>query len=86
MNRGSGGEPAGGIEIAERILRRLNLAVNAPSLGGVETLIGRPSAQSHAAIPAAERVQMGIEDHLLRIAVGIEDTEDLWEDLERALR
>lgn len=78
-------EPAGGVEAAKKILGSVKLAVNAPSLGGVETLIGRPSAASHASVPPSRRKQLGIADHLLRIAVGIEDTEDLWSDLEEAL-
>ena len=57
----------------------------AESLGGVESLIGHPATMTHASIPAAEREKAGVVDSLLRLSVGIEDIEDLLEDLRQAL-
>jgi cystathionine beta-lyase len=57
----------------------------AESLGGVESLIGHPASMTHASIPAQERIKTGITDSLLRLSVGIEDEEDLIEDLSQAL-
>ncbi|MFT7581439.1 MAG: cystathionine beta-lyase/cystathionine gamma-synthase [Myxococcota bacterium] len=53
---------------------------HAPSLGGTETLITRPATTSHAGVPEAERVAIGIVDALIRIASGIEDSQDLVDD------
>jgi cystathionine beta-lyase/cystathionine gamma-synthase len=87
--RGFGGvlsfEPRGGAAAAEAMMRRLDLAVVAPSLGGVETLVTRPATTSHAGMTAEERRAIGIGDALVRVAVGIEAEEDLVEDFERAL-
>ena len=57
----------------------------AESLGGVESLIGHPATMSHASIPKAEREKTGVVDSLIRLSIGIEDAEDLIEDLESAL-
>jgi cystathionine gamma-lyase / homocysteine desulfhydrase len=57
----------------------------AESLGGVETLISLPALMTHASIPAARRLEIGITDGLIRISVGIEDVEDLIADLDKAL-
>jgi len=57
----------------------------AESLGGVESLINHPSTMTHASIPKAERERVGVVDNLLRLSVGIEDVEDLIEDLKQAL-
>ena len=57
----------------------------AESLGGVESLLGHPMTMSHAAIPAEERKKGGLPDALIRLSVGIEDIEDLIEDLDRAI-
>jgi cystathionine beta-lyase/cystathionine gamma-synthase len=65
--------------------RRVRIPAVAPSLGGVQTLLTRPAATSHASLAAAERQRLGISDGLLRLSVGIEATEDLIEDLRRAL-
>jgi cystathionine beta-lyase/cystathionine gamma-synthase len=87
--RGFGGvlsfEVRGGIEAAKALLAGLSLPIYAPSLGGVETLITLPALSSHSGVPAAQRGIMGITDSLLRVAVGIEDEQDLWEDFSRAL-
>jgi cystathionine beta-lyase/cystathionine gamma-synthase len=58
----------------------------AESLGGVESLVNHPTSMTHASIPLIERHKMGIEDGLVRFSIGIEDTQDLLEDLEQALR
>jgi cystathionine beta-lyase/cystathionine gamma-synthase len=76
----------GGIEAAERFFRRTTLPANAPSLGGVETLMTRPAATSHAGLAQEDRRALGIADGLVRIAVGLEAPEDLEEDFASALR
>ncbi|MFN8310932.1 MAG: cystathionine gamma-synthase [Chitinophagales bacterium] len=58
----------------------------AESLGGVESLINHPATMTHASIPKPEREKAGVVDNLLRLSVGVEDIEDLLEDLERALQ
>lgn len=78
-------ELKGGQAAAEQVLVRVRIPANAPSLGGVETLITRPSATSHAGLPAAERAKLGISDGLIRVAVGIEAIEDLIADFTAAL-
>lgn len=67
------------------LLERVRLPIVAPSLGGVETILTHCWSMSHAAIPAAIKEQMGISPALLRISAGIEDVEDLWEDLDQGL-
>jgi len=78
-------EPRGGLESALRIIEGVRLPIDAPSLGGVESLITRPAASSHAGIPPHERRALGISDALVRVAVGIEDPRDLIADFEQAL-
>jgi cystathionine beta-lyase len=68
------------------LLQRVKLPIIAPSLGGVETILTHCWSMSHAAIPVATKEQLGIRETLLRISAGIEDVEDLWEDLERGLK
>ncbi len=63
------------------LLQQVRLPIIAPSLGGVETILTHCWSMSHAAIPAATKTALGINETLLRISVGIEDVEDLWEDL-----
>ncbi|MCR8978591.1 bifunctional cystathionine gamma-lyase/homocysteine desulfhydrase [Brevibacillus laterosporus] len=70
---------------AEEVLSKLKYFTLAESLGAVESLIGLPARMTHASIPAERRAELGITDGLLRISVGIEDVEDLMEDLEQAL-
>lgn len=67
------------------LLARVNLPIIAPSLGGVETILTHCWSMSHAAMPVAVKNRLGITEGLLRISVGIEDVEDLWEDFSRAL-
>jgi cystathionine gamma-synthase len=67
------------------VLSSVRLVIFAESLGGVESLITFPMAQTHAAIPAALRARLGVDEGLLRLSVGIEDPDDVIADLERAL-
>jgi cystathionine beta-lyase/cystathionine gamma-synthase len=86
---GAGGvlsfELQGGLAAAERLIERVELPIHAPSLGGVETLITRPATTSHAGLAPEERRRLGISDGLVRVSVGLEATEDLIADFERAL-
>jgi cystathionine beta-lyase len=66
-------------------LQRLRIFTLAESLGGVESLIEHPALMTHAAIPANHRQKIGIEESMVRISVGIEDVEDLMDDLDQAL-
>jgi cystathionine gamma-lyase len=75
----------GGKDSALRLLTRTKLFSLAESLGGVESLIGHPATMTHASIPAEIRQARGIDDGLVRISVGIEDVDDLQEDLRVAL-
>lgn len=72
-------------ERAESFCRATRIFTLAESLGGVESLVSHPAAMTHAAVPAEERASMGITDGLVRLSVGIEDVEDLIEDLDQAL-
>jgi cystathionine gamma-lyase len=75
----------GGKDAALRLLTRTKLFSLAESLGGVESLIGHPATMTHASIPAEVRQARGVDDGLVRLSVGIEDVEDLQEDLRQAL-
>jgi len=76
----------GSIDRARKVVERTRIFTLAESLGGVESLIGHPALQTHAAVPKERREAMGITDGLVRLSVGIEDVEDLIEDLDQALR
>ncbi|PJD93541.1 MAG: cystathionine gamma-synthase [Legionella sp.] len=76
----------GGLEPAKRCLTRCKLFTLAESLGGVESLIEHPALMTHASIPADVRHNLGIEDGLIRLSVGIEHQEDLQADLDQALQ
>jgi cystathionine beta-lyase/cystathionine gamma-synthase len=78
-------EPKGGLAAAKRFLERVELPIEGPSLGGVETLVTRPVTTSHAGLTRAERERIGIDDALIRVSVGIEDVDDLIRDFEAAL-
>ncbi|HUF35631.1 MAG TPA: aminotransferase class I/II-fold pyridoxal phosphate-dependent enzyme [Gemmatimonadales bacterium] len=78
-------ELTGGLRAAERMLRRLKLVTHAPSLGGVESLISEPRLTSHRHLDAATRAKAGIPDGFLRLSCGLEDVEDIIEDLEQAV-
>lgn len=73
------------VENATRVLSSTRLFALAESLGGVESLINHPASMTHASIPREERIKNGLTDSLIRISVGIEDVEDLMEDLKRAI-
>ncbi|MBW1646686.1 MAG: aminotransferase class I/II-fold pyridoxal phosphate-dependent enzyme [Deltaproteobacteria bacterium] len=75
----------GGVAAAEAFLSRLRLPVVAPSLGGVESLVTRPAATSHAGMSPAARRAMGVSESLVRLSVGIEAPRDLIADLDQAL-
>ncbi|MEM1008942.1 MAG: PLP-dependent aspartate aminotransferase family protein, partial [Myxococcota bacterium] len=70
---------------ALRVQQELQWIAPVMSLGGVETTICSPYLTSHAGLSAEERAEEGIHEHVLRLSVGIEDVDDLWKDLERAL-
>ncbi len=72
-------------EDAMGVIKTVKLFALAESLGGVESLIGHPATMTHAAIPKEEREKIGILDSLIRLSVGVEDPEDLLEDLNQAL-
>lgn len=73
------------VEDAVAVLERFKLFSLAESLGGVESLSGHPATMTHASIPKEEREKVGLKDSLIRLSVGIEDAEDLIEDLRQAL-
>ena len=86
--RGFGGMLAfalGSLEAARRLLNGVRLMSLAESLGGVETLISHPATMTHASVPAERRNALGITDGLVRISAGVEDIDDLTEDLGQAL-
>lgn len=78
-------ELKGDVEQADRFISKLKLFLEAPSLGGVESLVTRPATSSHSGMSIDERRRAGIEESLIRISVGIENSEDLIADLEQAL-
>lgn len=73
------------LEDAQRVVGKVKVFSLAESLGGVESLIGHPATMTHGAIPKEEREKSGVVDSLIRLSVGIEDTNDLIKDLEQAL-
>jgi cystathionine beta-lyase/cystathionine gamma-synthase len=73
------------VEEAKRVLSSTRLFALAESLGGVESLINHPASMTHASIPKEERIKNGLSDSLIRLSVGIEDAEDLIEDLRQAI-
>ena len=70
---------------AHNVLAKCEVFTLAESLGGVESLIGHPATMTHASIPKETREQSGITDSLIRLSVGVEDTEDILEDLRQAI-
>ena len=75
----------GSLEAARKVLESVKLCTLAESLGGVETLISHPATMTHASVDEAKRQRLGITDGLVRVSVGIEDTEDIITDLDQAL-
>lgn len=78
-------ELQGGAERSARFTSRTRLFTLAESLGGVESLISLPTAMTHAAIPPEQRHKAGLPDALVRLSVGLEDVEDLIEDIDQAI-
>jgi cystathionine beta-lyase len=72
-------------EAAGKVLEKLKIFTLAESLGGVESLCGHPATMSHGSMPKDERLTLGIKDSMIRLSIGIEDVEDLIEDLKQAL-
>ncbi|HLZ32281.1 MAG TPA: cystathionine gamma-synthase [Chloroflexota bacterium] len=89
MTGGCGGmlsfEVMGGVKAAREVARRTRLFTLAESLGGVESLIELPALMTHASLPSERREEIGIDDGLIRLSVGIEEAEDLIADLGQAL-
>jgi cystathionine beta-lyase/cystathionine gamma-synthase len=86
--RGFGGMMAfetGSLAAAKTVLERVRLLALAESLGGVESLISHPASMTHASVPIERREALGITDGLVRISAGIEDLDDLKDDLTQAL-
>ena len=75
----------GGLAETKRMMERCHLFALAESLGGIESLINHPAIMTHASVPAEQRARVGITDNLVRLSVGIEDVEDLIDDLDHAL-
>jgi len=73
------------VEEAKQLMKKFRYFQLAESLGGVESLCGHPATMTHASIPREERIKSGLLDSLIRLSVGIEDAEDLVEDLRQAL-
>lgn len=78
-------ELKGGYEAGVSMLNNVNLAILAVSLGGVETLIQHPASMTHAAVPQNKRLESGITDGLVRLSVGIEEADEIINDLAQAL-
>ncbi|MGH9818618.1 MAG: cystathionine gamma-synthase [Pyrinomonadaceae bacterium] len=88
QQRGFGGMVSfetGSLDSAKKVLEGVKLCTLGESLGGVESLISHPASMTHASVPAETRYALGITDGLVRISVGIEDVEDIIEDLDQAL-
>jgi len=86
--RGFGGMltfDAGTFEAARRVCNGVRLMALAESLGGVETLISHPASMTHASVPPERRQAIGLTDSMVRISAGIEDVQDLIDDLAQAL-
>lgn len=79
-------ELKGGIDAGIRFINRLKICVRAVSLGTVDTLVSHPASMTHFGVPKAEREISGITDGLIRMSVGIEDVQDIIDDLEQALQ
>ena len=75
----------GDMERAKRFVQQTKIFALAESLGGVESLIGHPASMTHASVPLELRKKMGLTDSLVRLSIGIEDVDDLIEDLDQAL-
>ena len=72
-------------EELKRVVTSTKIFSLAESLGGVESLINHPATMTHASIPKEERIKNGLKDALIRLSVGVEDADDLIEDLKQAI-
>lgn len=75
----------GSFETAKKLLNNVKVFTLAESLGGVESLVNHPASMTHASVPKEEREKFGLTDSLVRLSVGIEDVEDLIDDIEQAI-
>jgi cystathionine gamma-lyase len=78
-------EIKGGLPAARKFLKAVKIFACAESLGGVESLIEHPAIMTHASVPPETRAALGISDGFIRLSVGIEDAQDLVDDLTQAL-
>ena len=74
------------LETSIKLMESVELFSLAESLGGVESLINHPASMTHASIPKEDRIKSGLVDSLIRLSIGVEDVDDLLEDLEQALK
>ena len=79
-------ELTGGIPAGKHLMNTVELCFLAESLGAVETMITHPATMTHADVPKDERLARGLTDGLVRLSVGIEDKEDIINDLDNALK
>ena len=79
-------ELKGGLEAGKKFIDKLQMCVRAVSLGTVDTLISHPATMSHASVPREDRIRFGITDGLIRMSVGIENLQDILNDLGQALK
>ncbi|MDH5234007.1 MAG: PLP-dependent aspartate aminotransferase family protein, partial [Gemmatimonadota bacterium] len=77
---------AGGLDASHRFLSACQIFTLAESLGGVESLVCQPAGMTHASVDPKMRLEIGITDGLLRFSCGVEDVEDLIEDLDQAFK
>jgi cystathionine beta-lyase/cystathionine gamma-synthase len=85
--RGMGGMIAADVgtkELANQVLRKVRIFSLAESLGGVESLISHPASMTHASVPPERRAELGITEGMVRLSCGVEDTNDLLQDVEQA--
>lgn len=75
----------GDFKLTKHFLKSTKIFTLAESLGGVESLVCHPASMTHASLPPEERERIGITDSLVRLSVGIEDVDDLIEDIEQAI-
>lgn len=79
-------ELKGGLEAGKKFIDHLQMCVRAVSLGTCDTLISHPASMTHYGVPEADRIKYGITNGLIRMSVGIENVEDIMNDLDQALR
>jgi len=76
----------GSLSAARKFVKGLSIFTLAESLGGVESLVCHPATMTHASIPKEIRQELGVTDGLVRLSIGIEDLDDLKEDIETAIK